>query len=201
VRLSRSARNDAGDLADALGATPALQWDDLYLTPHNADVTFAVDASGQDGCGGFSLDTGEVFHAAWPKGWRQHDLHMSTALQEMVAITFLAQTVPEGTRLCVWTDSSACKDSFGKARSSTPIVNQLLRALLAACLRRRVHLVVAWHFRDTSISAIAADHCSHGAFQDAAALVPGLSTASVLPASSVITRICTETLSAMLSEG
>lgn len=48
MRLGRSARNDAGDLADALGAVPAIEWNNLYLTPHNADVTFPQSFTGCD---------------------------------------------------------------------------------------------------------------------------------------------------------
>eukprot|EP00035_Acanthoeca_spectabilis_P019149 m.415743 g.415743 ORF g.415743 m.415743 type:complete len:589 (-) comp16825_c0_seq6:1084-2850(-) len=195
VRLSAEARADAKVLRDAIGLGTELPWEALALTPYNTDLTYAVDASGADGCGGFSLDHGRMFHSPWPKGWRQGDAYMSTGLQELVAVAYLVETIPAGSSLCVWTDSMVAKGAVGKARSPVPIVNALLRRLLGACGRRRVGLVVAWHGRESSMSAIVADLCSHGRFQEAVSALPQLSAASVAPASSTVTQICTTVLS------
>jgi hypothetical protein len=190
VSLSAAAREDAADLADAFDAAPHLRWESLFVTPASADQAWSVDAAGREGCGGFSLDTHEWFHATWPAGWSQEEEGMSSALQELVAVAFLVERAPSGSAICVWTDSHAARDAFGRARSSKPRVNALLRAILLACLKRDVTLIVAWHRRASSLSALAADSLSRGLISLASRQVPGLVGARRVPASSTVTQLC-----------
>ncbi len=190
AKPSRGARRDAATIAQVLRRKPATPLADFFLDPWSCDDMVATDASGSDGCGGFSIKQGYTFHSPWPQGFDLGDDDVSTCLQEMVAAALLIERAPEGSSLAVWTDSRTMKDAFGRGRSSSPAVNEMLRAILTTCALRNVHLIVTWHRRDTSLSAVVADLLSHGDFQAAEQLVPALSGTRRLEVTSDVARLC-----------
>jgi len=190
VTLATAAREDARDLADAFEAAPCLRWERLFDTPYTAETVWSIDAAGVAGCGGFSLARGEWFHAPWPIGWNQGEQGMSSALQELVAVAYLVERAEPDAQLVVWTDSLAARGALARARSPVPLVNTLLRSILLTCVRRKVFLTLAWHRRETSLSALAADQLSRGDLHAASQLVPALSATRRISASSAVTRIC-----------
>ena len=142
-------------------------------------MTIPVDAAGDDGMGGFYLgESPRWFHAPWPARWREG----SSTLKELRAATtavavgaVLADSASEVTQVLVHTDSRACEE--GTQFYSVPL-NAAVADLLALCVSKGVVLVVLWHRRDTSVSALAADALAHGNLQAAARFVPQLLGAS-----------------------
>ena len=191
---TKQARADAAVVAAVLRSDPVTPLSDFYLTPFTCDDVASIDASGPDGCGGFSLKHGYVFHSPWPAGFQAGDDDVSTCLQEMVAAAVLVDRAPEGSSLAVFTDSAAMKGAFANGRSPSTAVNTMLRRILTTCATRSVHLVVAWHRRDTSIAALTADALSRGATQVAFELVPALSGARQLEVTAEVHTICKSVL-------
>lgn len=195
AKPSKAARADAAVIAKVLRTRPSTPFTDFYLNPWNCDDVVATDASGEDGCGGFSVKGGYMFHSPWPVGFRVDEDDISTCLQEMVAAAVLIELATPGSSLAVWTDSRTMKDAFGKGRSPSAPVNAMLRTILHTCAIRNVHLVVAWHQRDSSTSALVADVLSHGDFQMAREMVPELSGARLLSVTSAVDRLCSNVCS------
>jgi hypothetical protein len=73
--------------------------------------------------------------------------------------------------ITVWTDSTVATDVAAKGRSKIGVLNHLVRIVLDVCASEGCVLVVAWHGRDSSPTAIAADLLSRDDFQAAQRLV------------------------------
>ena len=184
------AREACSWLASLIEADPWISFDALVVTPASCTLTFAVDAAGDDGMGGFCLgDSPRWFHATWPPRWREG----SSTLKELRAATtavavgaVIADSASEVTQVLVHTDSKALVGAVRKGRSSSAPLNAAVADLLALCVSKGVVLVVSWHRRDTSLSALAADALSHGNLQAAARFVPQLSGASRMEVPSIV---------------
>ena len=173
----------AADFATVLRARPATMFAAFSASPEAANLQFSVDAAGFEGLGGFSLDRdGRAvrYHSQWPDGFSQGDPGVSSGLQEMLTVaTLVHQHETDGDHLNFWTDSAVCVDAIARGSSATPPLNRTLDFLLFTCASRSLTVTVAWHFRDTSPSATAADALSRGRHEEASVLLPAIAAGSI----------------------
>ena len=163
-------------LRAAILLNPIGKFDDFDIPIAESDVTFAIDASGRDGVGGFAITrdgNGSSFHMPWPKAkWDMDEEETSSGLQEMAAICVALSLVPSQSTVSIFSDSSNATNAMAKGFSTKKRINFVLRRIMFVCFSREINLKVIWHSRDGSPSALAADKLSHGCIVDAQALVP-----------------------------
>ena len=173
---SAQMRRDAAAFSVALSRQPQVPFSVFEANPNTSELTCAVDAAGRDGAGGFGLcrASGRTFgfHIDWLEGWTQDDPGVSSGLQELftIGLVVLMHAINYNS-ITVWTDSTVATDVVAKGRSKIGVLNHLVRIVLDVCASEGCVLVVAWHGRDSSPTAIAADLLSRNDFQAAQRLV------------------------------
>ena len=173
---SAQMKRDAASFSRALSRQPQVAFSVFEADPTNSELTCAVDAAGRDGAGGHGLDhaSGRTFgfHTPWTPGWTQDDPGVSSGLQELFTIGLvILMHAADFSSITVWTDSTVATDVVAKGRSSIGPLNHIVQIILDVCAEEGCTLVVAWHGRDSSPSAIAADLLSRNDFQAARRLV------------------------------
>jgi len=195
VYPNRGCRDACNRLAGVIESDPFVSWDALLATPEACTVVFAVDAAGEDGMGGFCLgDNPMWFHAPWPDAWKEtsstlKELRAATAAAALGAALSADCTDDTVTYVLVHTDSRALVGAVNKGRSKSPALNEAVADLLCLCASRGISLVVSWHRRDSSLSALAADALSHCRLQEAARFAPQLLGASRLEVPQAVLKL------------
>jgi len=176
-------RNNIKTLRAVVASDPRTSFGDFMASPVDAEATFSVDAAGRDGVGGFGVDGkgwARAFHLEWPVGMSMDDADTSSALQELLAVYLTVATYGHlFKRINIWSDSQAAVLALAKGFSTRPLPNIVIRDILLLAQRVGVVVLVMWHSRDGSSSAIAADSLSRGMFLQARARVSSLSTSSL----------------------
>ena len=173
---SAQMRRDAAAFSKTLSRQPQVSFSVFEANPNNSELTCAVDAAGRDGAGGLGRcrTSGHTFgfHVHWTEGWTQDDPGVSSGLQELFTIGLVVlMHASNYSSITVWTDSTVATDVVAKGRSEIGILNYIVQIILNICATEGCVLVVAWHGRDSSPTAIAADLLSRNDFQAARQLV------------------------------
>ena len=175
-------RSAAAAFARVLATDPASPFDAFSASPENAELQLAVDAAGQEGLGGFTLESSgkaDLHHATWPAGFAQGQAGVSSGLQELLTVAAMVCQLPNASsHLNFWSDSAVCVDAIARGWSPAPAINRTLHCLFETCATRSLTVTVAWHTRDSSPSATAADALSRGMFQEAQELLPAIAGGS-----------------------
>jgi hypothetical protein len=180
---SAAMRENLSTLRAIVGNNPTTTLSKLQATPHDADATFAVDAAGRDGAGGFGLGDDKwsrAFHMAWPATFSMDEDETSSALQELIAIYVTIATYGQlFGRINIWSDSQPAVKALAKGFAKPPRCNNVIKAILKLAHQLDVVVLVLWHSRAGSPSAIAADALSHASLSQARVRVPALSTTNL----------------------
>ena len=167
-------------LKQIISNNPTNNFSAFAATPTNAQATFAVDAAGRDGVGGFGLDGqgwNHSFHLEWPLGWNQDDDEFwSSQLQELVGMFLVVvQHSPTFNRINIFTDSLPATQALHKGFSTKEEPNRIIFNILQQCQENNCTLCVMWRERDKCSSARAADLLSRGLLAQAQKLIPQIS--------------------------
>ena len=177
-------RSAAAAFARVLATDPVAPFGAFSASPENAELQLAVDAAGHEGLGGFAFDSSgkaSLYHATWPEGFTQGLAGVSSGLQELLTVVAVVCQLPHsGAHLNFWSDSGVCVDAIARGWSPAPAINRTLHYLFESCATRSLTVTVAWHSRDSSPAATAADALSRGLFQEAQGLLPAIAGGSTI---------------------
>lgn len=170
-------------LNTVINNNPRSLFSSFRASPTNAEITFAVDAAGRAGAGGFGTNgtgTTHAFHLQWPPGWSMDEAETSSALQELIAILLTVTTYGHAhRRINIWSDSLPAVLSLSKGFSTCRRPNIVIKEILRQAQELDVVVLVLWHKRSGSPSALAADALSRGLLLQARKLAPCLCTTAL----------------------
>ena len=174
LRITDQLRTDCRHWAFALAHHPYCSFTKI-TDPNRGHPTGPWACGDASGAGGFGFfDAQNIYYDQWGPDLAAHLAHsdpeVSSTLQETACyaaavLSWLATKPSAGTTFTYFTDAKNVYYNWARGRSQTVRVNNILRLLPAALLRRDCHTRVVWQSR-TVLEAKAADLLSRAAAQE-----------------------------------